>query len=123
MRLGQEAPKGFPCGVVAVVMLFSSVAYGQEMKKLTRSEAMSSAVTRVQPEYPPLAKQLKVAGIVELEAVVAENGTVDKVNILSGNPILTRPASEALKRWKFTPVVLDGKPAKALAPISITFTL
>jgi protein TonB len=104
-------------------MLFSSVAYGQEMKKLTRSEAMSSAVTRVQPEYPPLAKQLKVAGIVELEAVVAENGTVDKVNILSGNPILTRPASEALKRWKFTPVVLDGKPAKALAPISITFTL
>jgi len=58
-----------------------------------------------------------------LEAVVAENGTVEKVNIISGNPVLTRPASDALKHWKFTPVVVDGKPAKALAPININFKL
>jgi len=99
------------------------MAYGQEMKKLTRAEAMSSAVTKVQPDYPPIAKQLKMEGNVVLEVVVAENGTVEKVNIISGNPVLTRPASDALKRWKFTPAMVDGKPAKALAPIDINFKL
>jgi protein TonB len=55
--------------------------------------------------------------------MVAENGTVEVVNIVSGNPVLTKPASEALKHWKFTPFQIEGKPAKAVAPVSITFKL
>ena len=106
-----------------LLVLLPGVVFGQDMKKMTRAEAMSAVITKVQPDYPPLAKQLKVEGIVELEVVVAENGTVDKVNIVSGNPVLTRPASEALKRWKFQPVMVDGKAVKAIAPVSITFKM
>ena len=51
----------------------------------------------------------------ELEAVVAESGAVEKVNIVSGNPVLTKAGIEALMKWKFKPVVADGKPVKALA--------
>ena len=94
-----------------------------EFKKVTRPLAMASALTKVQPDYPAMAKQLKVHGTVELEAVVAEDGTVEKVNILSGNPVLTRPAADALKKWKFKPFTADGKPVKALAPISFDFSL
>ena len=79
--------------LLAVVLV--STGRAQEPKKVTRSEGLNAATTKVQPEYPPMAKQLKIEGAVELEAVVAESGVVEKVNIISGNPVLTRPAAEA----------------------------
>ena len=90
-------------------------------KKLTRAEALSAAVSKVEPEYPPFAKQLKIAGDVNLEAVVKEDGTVEKVNVVDGNPVLTKAGAEALMKWKFKPVTADGKPVKALAPVSFSF--
>lgn len=92
-----------------------------EVNKVSRPEAMAAAINKVQPEYPPMAKQLKVQGAVELEAVVAEDGSVEKVNIVSGNAVLTKPAVDALKKWKFKPFTADGKPVKALAPIGFDF--
>jgi protein TonB len=70
-----------------------------------------------------MAKQLKIEGAVELEAVVTESGTVEKVNIVSGNPVLTRPAADAVKKWKFAPFTADGKVVKALVPISMSFKM
>ncbi len=90
-------------------------------KKVTRAEALSAVASRVDPEFPPIAKQLHVTGIVELEAVVSEAGSVEKVNILNGNPILTKAAGEALIKWKFKPFTEDGKPVKALAPVQFVF--
>ena len=79
--------------------------------------------TKVPPEYPAIAKQLKIEGAVELEAIVTESGVVEKVNIVSGNPVLTRPASDALKKWKFAPFTSDGKPVKAIVPVSLSFKM
>ena len=90
-------------------------------KKLTRAEAMNAAVSKVEPEYPPMARQLKIAGDVDLEAVVKEDGTVEKVNVVDGNPVLTKAGSEALMKWKFRPVMADGKAVKALAPVTFSF--
>jgi protein TonB len=92
-------------------------------KKLTKAEAISAASSKVQPDYPPVAKQLRIEGTVELQAVVAENGTVEDVTIVSGNPVLTRPAATALKKWKFNPFTEGGKPVKALAPVAMNFKL
>jgi len=77
----------------------------------------------VQPDYPAIAKQLKIEGAVELEAVVSEGGAVEKVNIVSGNPVLTRPAADALKKWKFAPFTADGKTVKAVVPVSLNFKM
>jgi protein TonB len=92
-------------------------------KKVTKAEALSAATSKAPPDYPPVARQLKIEGVVELEALVSESGAVESVKIVSGNPVLTKPASEAIKKWKFTPFTADGKPTKALAPVSITFKL
>jgi len=97
--------------------------FSQDAKKVSRADALQAITSKVQPEYPPVARQLKLQGVVELEAVVAEDGTVTKVNIVSGNPVLTKPASEALKKWKFKPFLEDGKPVSVVAPISLTFKL
>jgi TonB family protein len=107
---------------VLTILAVNATAQG-EAKKLSRPEALAAAQSKAQPEYPALAKQLKVHGAVELEAVVSEDGTVEKVNIVSGNPMLTKPAAEALKKWKFKPVSADGKTVKALAPVIFNFDL
>ena len=92
-------------------------------KRVSRSEATGAAVSKVAPEYPLIARQLKIQGDVELEALVTESGAVERVNIVSGNPVLTKPAGEALKKWKFSPFTADGKAVKALAQISMSFKL
>jgi TonB family protein len=110
----------------ALFVLFTGVflASAQDApKKVTRAEALSAAASKVQPDFPPAARQLKIEGTVELEAVIAESGAVEKVNIVSGNPVLTRPASDALRKWKFHPFMAEGKPAKVLAPVTFTFKL
>ncbi len=101
--------------------LVSGVGFAQEAKKVTKTEGMNAATSKVPPEYPPIAKQLKIEGEVELEALVSESGTVEKVNIVSGNPVLTRPAADAVKRWKFSPFTANGKVVKALVPVSLNF--
>ena len=108
---------------VAVVLLLGTVlAFGQGApRKVSRAEAMNAATLKTQPEYPAMAKQLKIEGVVELEAGITEAGAVDEVSIVSGNPILTKPAVEALKKWKFAPFLQEGKPVRATAPITMVF--
>ncbi len=91
-------------------------------KKVTQVEALGAVVTKVSPEYPALAKQLKIAGTVELDVVIGENGSVETVTPISGNPVLTKPATEALKKWKFKPFQQDGAPVKAQAALKINFS-
>jgi TonB family protein len=110
-------------GPVAVAALVLGTGFAQEPKKVTRAEGLNAATTKVSPDYPVMAKQLKIEGAVELEALVSESGAVEKVNIVSGNPVLTRPASEALKKWKFAPFTSDGKAVKAVVPVSLSFKM
>uniref|UniRef100_Q021K1 Protein TonB n=1 Tax=Solibacter usitatus (strain Ellin6076) TaxID=234267 RepID=Q021K1_SOLUE len=107
---------------VLVASVFLCVGYAEDgPKKISKSEGMNAVTSKVPPDYPAIAKQLKIEGPVELEAVVTESGTVEKVNIVSGNPVLTRPAAEALKKWKFAPFTSEGKTVKALVPVSLSF--
>jgi protein TonB len=120
----REIPMKLLGNVVALAALLGAFASAQDApKKITKSEALAAIASRVQPEYPTMARQLKIQGSVELEAQVAENGTVTKVDIVSGNPVLTLTAVDAVKRWKFKPFTEDGKPIKVLAPISMEFKL
>src|SRR5579871_3220344 len=111
--------------VALILLLVSMVAgFGKEAtKKASRAEGESAVLTKVPPEYPSVAKQLKIQGTVELQAVVGGTGEVEKVNIVSGNPVLTKPAMEALKKWKFKPFLVDGKAATTEVPVVISFKL
>jgi protein TonB len=91
-------------------------------KKISMNEAVSAATTKVAPEYPALAKQLKISGAVELSVVIGENGSVESVSPVSGNPVLTKPAAEAVKKWKFKPFVEGGSPVKAEAAMKFNFS-
>jgi periplasmic protein TonB len=109
--------------VLGLLCAMASALVAQEPKKVTRSDALSAAVSKPQPGYPAMAKQLKLQGVVELEALIDESGKVEQVKIVTGNPIFTAPSAAALKAWKFTPFTSEGKPVKALAPVEFAFHL
>lgn len=110
------------CGVCLVIAATVAGATDGPPKKVTMGEAMSAAVLKTPPEFPALAKQLKIQGAVELDVVIGESGSVESVTPISGNPVLTKPAADAVKRWKFKPFQQDGAPVKAQAALKISFT-
>jgi protein TonB len=108
---------------IPVLLLALSSLQAQEMKRVSKAEAVGAAITKVQPEYPVVARQLKLEGTVEVEASITETGTVADVRQVSGNPVLAKAASDALKKWKFNPFQDGGKPVKALATLSFAFAM
>ena len=91
--------------------------------KVSNSEAMKAATSRVQPDYPAIAKQLRLEGAVEVEAHIGEDGSVESVKPLTGNAVLANAAVTATKRWKFTPFTAGGKNVKAVASLTFNFKL
>lgn len=113
----------FSAGFIAAVALLANagLAFADSEKHLTPTESLAAAISKPQPEFPAIAKQLKLEGSVNLNAYVAEDGTVDRVETVTGNPVLARSAEEALKRWKFNKMMDDGKPVKFIASVTFNF--
>jgi periplasmic protein TonB len=80
-------------------------------------------IHKVIPPYPALAKQARVSGTVELLAVVGKDGTVKKLDVVSGHPLLVPAAIDAVRQWVYRPTLLSGEPVEVIAPISVHFTL
>lgn len=109
---------------LAVWLAASAAATAQaQLVRLPEAEAKKAVTHKVDPEYPPMAKQMRLSGRVQLDVFIDENGTVEKVEGNNGNPILTAAASNAVKKWKFSPVQSGGKPAKAVTTLTFDFRL
>jgi periplasmic protein TonB len=80
-------------------------------------------VRRVQPEYPPTARMAHVQGQVLLSAVISKAGTIEKVQVLSGHPLLVQSAVEAVKQWRYRPYILNDEPVEVETQITVNFTL
>ena len=80
-------------------------------------------VRRVSPVYPAQARLLRLEGTVVLDATVMEDGTVGDIKVVEGDPELAPAAVEAVKRWRYKPFNLDGKPVKNKIDITLEFKL
>jgi len=80
-------------------------------------------ISRVDPSYPLLAKQMKVQGAVILEALISKTGGIQDIHVLSGPAILSEAAREAVKQWHFKPYYQGGKPVETEARITVNFTI
>jgi len=78
---------------------------------------------RVEPVYPPLAKQIHKEGRVELRAVIGTDGTIRSLQIVSGDPIFFISAREAVEQWLYKPTVLNGKPVEIDTFITVVYTM
>jgi len=80
-------------------------------------------ISDVRPVYPAIAQAAKVEGMVILEAVINERGTVERVRVLRSVPLLDAAAVEAVRNWRYTPTLLNGTPVSVLMTITLHFTL
>jgi len=80
-------------------------------------------VVDVAPTYPPLARAAGVEGVVILEAVIAEDGSVRDLRVLRSNPLLEAAALEAVRQWRFTPTLLNGEPVPVVMTVTVAFRL
>jgi protein TonB len=77
----------------------------------------------VEPNYPLLAKQMKVQGAVVLEALIGRDGNIQDLHVLSGPTILSTAAREAVKQWRFRPYLQSGQAVETEARITVNFTI
>ena len=77
----------------------------------------------VQPEYPPLARQGHVWGLVVVNAVIDEHGNVVQARALSGHPLLIPAALNAVLQWKYEPTLLNGTPVAVEMEVTVRFSL
>ena len=80
-------------------------------------------VHRVEPQYPEMARKMRVAGVVELEGVIGTDGRLRELRVVNGHPLLARAALEAVRQWIYAPTTLNGDPVEVIAPITVTFRL
>lgn len=78
---------------------------------------------RVQPVYPPIAREARVQGTVELRAVISKSGTIENLVVVRGHPMLAGAAIEAVRQWRYRPYLLNNEPVEVETNITVNFLL
>jgi periplasmic protein TonB len=77
----------------------------------------------VPPQYPAIARSARVSGVVILEAVIGEDGTVGDVRVLRSIPLLDQAAIDAVKQWRFSPTLLNNRAIPVVMTVTVNFAL
>ncbi len=80
-------------------------------------------VRRVDPGYPTIARVARISGPVVLSAIIATDGTVQSVTVVSGNPVLVPAAVTAVREWRYKPTLLNGQAVEVETLITVNFVL
>ena len=124
INLGTLALRGL--AVTAMATLLAGGASAQEGEKRLRVASelqQAKLVNNPMPVYPVLAKRGRVEGTVRLTATISKDGSVEKVETVSGHPILEQAAVEAVRKWKYRPTVLNGETVEVVTTIDVVFKL
>jgi protein TonB len=78
---------------------------------------------RVEPIYPVLAKQIGRSGKVELHAIIGEDGTIQSLEAVGGDPMFFASAMQAVKQWRYTPTMLNGQAVKVDTYITVIYNM
>jgi protein TonB len=86
-------------------------------------EALQVLSHPVDPNYPLLAREMKVQGSVILDAFIGRDGSIQALKIVSGPTILANAAMEAVRQWRFKPYLQAGQAVETEARITVNFTI
>lgn len=80
-------------------------------------------VYRAQPVYPTLMLQIRKSGRVELHAVIATDGTVQSLQVISGDPGFYQSALDAVRQWRYRPTILNGQAVEVETTITVIYNI
>jgi TonB family protein len=91
-------------------------------QRVSSGTLAGNLISKVDPVYPDDAKAARVQGVVVLRAVIAKDGTIEKLTYISGPPPLVVSAIEAVQQWKYKPYLLNGEPTEVETTINVNYT-
>jgi protein TonB len=80
-------------------------------------------IHRVEPVYPSIARQVGVQGTVVIRAFIGRSGMIERAEVVSGHPMLTHAAYDAVRQWKYRPYYLNGEPVEVETQVTVNFIL
>jgi protein TonB len=78
-------------------------------------------LNKIEPVYPRIASLTNIHGEVRLHAIIARDGTIQSLSVISGHPILAKAAMEAVRQWRYRPYVLNKEPVEVDTFITVNF--
>ena len=91
--------------------------------RVSQGVAQGLLVRKVNPVYPPLARQARISGTVVLRVIIGTDGSIESLTLVSGHPMLAPAAIDAVKQWKYKPFLLNGQPQKVDTEVTVNFEL
>ena len=96
--------------------------HGQRIIHMSQIDTALLTV-RVMPVYPPLAVQTRQEGEVKLHAIIATDGSIESLEVVSGGPLFIQAARDAVRQWRYKPALLTGQPVEVDTFITVIFHL
>jgi protein TonB len=109
-------------GIISSTPMVPRVATPQRVR-VSQGVTQGLLIRKIQPAYPPLARQARIQGTVLLQAEISRDGTIENLRLISGHPMLAPAAIEAVKQWRYKPYILNGEPVEVETQITVNFTL
>jgi len=119
-------PGGQMGGVIGGIISSTPMAVPKvSVQRVRVSQGVSQGllIKKVQPSYPPLARQARIQGTVTLQAEISKDSTIENLRLMSGHPMLAPAAIEAVKQWRYKPYLLNGEPVAVETTVMVNFTL
>ena len=95
----------------------------KERLRVSESVIAARLIRRIEPSYPPFAVQIRREGRVELHAIIATDGSIQSLEVLSGDPFFIPSALAAVREWRYQPTLLNGQPVEIDTHITVIYTL
>src|SRR5438105_4159166 len=120
-------PGGQMGGVIGGIISSAPVAVPKvatpQRVRVSQGVTQGLLIRKVQPAYPPLARQARIQGSVVLQAEISKAGDIQNLRLVSGHPMLAPAAIEAVKQWRYKPYYLNGEPVEVETQITVIFSL
>lgn len=97
--------------------------HSAEHRRISEPVIAAKLVRRVEPVYPSLAVQIRREGRVELHAIIATDGTIQSLEVVTGDPLFIQSALAAVRDWRYQPTILDGQPVEVDTHITVIYSL
>ena len=120
-------PGGQMGGVIGGIISSTPVAVPKvatpQRVRVSQGVSQGLLIKRVQPAYPPLARQARIQGTVMLQAEISKDGSIENLRLISGHPMLAPAAIDAVRQWRYKPYMLNGEPVAVETTVMVNFTL
>jgi periplasmic protein TonB len=95
----------------------------KERLQISGGVQQAMLIRRIEPTYPPLAIQIRHEGTVRLHAIISTDGSIQSLEVLSGDPLLIQSALAAVREWRYRPTILNGQPVEVDTEITVIYSL